>query len=323
MRGAGALPRPRGDIVSGSYGMGYVPARRWQVNGRAGVLRRYYSLTKPGVLFGNVITGVAGFFLASAHGRSFSPVLFVSATVGMTLIIASACALNNVLDQDIDKIMKRTQARAVASGAVRPVRAAVFAAVLGVLGVLVLAQWTNWLVVGIGAAGFVVYVWLYGALSKRRSKHGTLVGSISGAMPILAGYCAVSGRLDAGAVTVFLMLFFWQFPEFYSIAIYRRDEYAAAHIPVITVVDGIARSKRLILAYTVLFVLATLALTPLGYTGYVYLAVMAVVGAYFIQLGVRGLRARDSNAWARRMFHASLNVLLILSLLLSVGALLP
>lgn len=287
-------------------------------------LKRYVSLTKPGVLFGNVITGVAGFCLASAWLRRFDAGLFLAAISGMTLIIASACALNNVLDQDIDRIMARTKKRAVASGAVPARRALIFSIILGMTGVAVLALWTSWLVVAIGIAGFVVYVWLYGALAKRRSIHGTLVGSISGAAPILAGYVAASGRLDIAALLVFLALFFWQFPEFFSIAIYRREEYRAAGVPVITVKKSVTYTKYRIFAYAVLFLASALLLTLFHYTGYTYAAIMTLAGGYWVVIGFNGFKPGiDNDRWARKMFHASLNILLLYSLLIAVGPLLP
>lgn len=288
--------------------------------------RRYLSLTKPGVLFGNAVTGVAGFLLASAYQREFDLPLFVATIAGMTLIIGSACAFNNVFDRDIDSIMARTKKRAVASGSVKPLPALIFAGMLGIAGAIILALWTNWLVVAIGAAGFVTYVWLYGVLAKRRSIHGTLVGSISGATPVLAGYVAASGHIDIAAVLVFLALFFWQFPEFYSIAIYRKDEYAAADVPVATVVRGVPYAKRWIAIYAILFVLAALLLTVFGYTGYFYAACTAAMGAYWVALAARGFGAtstKASDVWARQMFHTSLNVLLIYSLLIAIGPLLP
>jgi protoheme IX farnesyltransferase len=287
------------------------------------LFKKYYSLTKPGVLYGNVITGVAGFLLAAGYFRRFDTLLFIATIAGMTLVIASACVLNNVLDQDIDRLMERTKTRAVAHGDIHARNATVFSALLGLFGFAILALLTNWLVFGIGVAGFIIYVWLYGALSKRRSIHGTLVGSISGAMPILAGYCAVSERIDAAAVLVFLMLFFWQFPEFYSIAIYRRKEYAAARVPVMSVVKGVRSTTVQLFIYTVLFVVSTLLLTPLGYTGWIYFAVMLLAGLYWLRLGWQGFKAENSDAWARRMFHASLMVLLLLSALLVIGPWLP
>lgn len=286
-------------------------------------IREYYQLTKPGVLYGNVLTGVAGFLLAAGYFRTFPFWLFGATIVGMTLVIAAACVLNNVLDQDIDRIMERTKSRGVASGKVPSLHATILSTVLLILGMAILVLGTNWWVVAIGAVGFVVYVWLYGALSKRRSVHGTLVGSISGAMPILAGYVAIADRLDTAAVLLFLMLFFWQFPEFYSIAIYRRKEYAAAHIPVMSVVRGVQHTKRQILAYTALFVVSTLLLSVLGYTGWLYFIVMAAAGIYWLKLAIDGQATKNSDAWARRMFHWSLLILLLLCAMLSVGSLLP
>ncbi|HVV26015.1 MAG TPA: heme o synthase [Candidatus Saccharimonadales bacterium] len=286
-------------------------------------LKKYYSLTKPGVLYGNVITGAAGFLLAAGHFKRFDAGLFAATIVGMTLVIASACALNNYFDRDIDSIMERTKNRAVASGAIRGRNAVLFSIILGVLGIAVLAVWVNRLVVIIGVVGFIDYVWLYAMFTKRRSVHGTLVGSISGAMPILAGYCAVNGRLDGAAALVFLALFFWQLPEFYSISIYRRKEYKAAGVPVISVVNGVDNTVKQIFIYTLLFTVAALLLTPFGYTGIVYLVLMAALSAYWLRLATQGLRAGNKAAWARRMFHFSLVILLAFSLLLAVGPLLP
>lgn len=288
--------------------------------------RQYYQLTKPGVLYGNVITGVAGFLFGCAYFHTFNLVLFVATIFGMTLIIGAACALNNVFDRDIDSVMERTKNRGVASGAVSVSGATWFACALLIAGVVLLAVLVNWLVTAIGVIGFITYVWLYGAFSKRRSIHGTVVGSISGAFPILAGYCAVSGRIDVAAVIVFLILFFWQFPEFYSIAIYRQKEYAKAKVPILSVVKGIRVTKVQIFVYTILFVISTLLLTIFGYTGWVYFAGMLGLGIWWLWLGWQAFLTKDdaaSDAWARKMFHASLIVLLAFSALLPLGPLLP
>lgn len=284
-------------------------------------IRTYYSLTKPGVLYGNALTAAAGFLLAS-RGR-VDGWLFLALVAGTTLVIASACVINNYLDQDIDRLMERTKNRALVAGKLPGWKALIFGVTLGLLGILTLSLYTNWLVVAIGLIGFIVYVLLYGALSKRLSIHGTLVGSISGATPILAGYAAVSGTIDAGAVIVFAMVFLWQMPEFYSISVYRRDEYKAAGVPVISVVRGIENTKRQILTYTIAYVITTLLLTPFGYTGITYFAVMAILGAYWIWLGIKGLSTADDNKWARQMFRFSLVSILVLCLMVSIGPLLP
>lgn len=287
-------------------------------------IKRYYSLTKPGVMYGNALTAAAGFLFASlALTGGIDGWLFLALCVGTTLVIASACALNNYLDQDIDRIMERTKKRVIASGELKASHALAFSIIIGLLGMGILIAWTNWLVVLIGLVGFITYVWLYGALSKRRSTHGTLVGSISGAMPILAGYVAVSNQFDIGALVVFIILFAWQFPEFYSIAIYRLKEYKAAKIPLLPIVHGIKRTKIEIFLYTILYVLATLSLTPLGYTGYIHLIVMAGLGGYWLLIALRGFKAEDDDKWARKMFGFSMITILGLCVMLSVGPVLP
>lgn len=284
-------------------------------------VKAYYQLVKPGVMYGNVLTAAAGFFLA-AQGR-IDWLLFIELIVGMTFVVSSACALNNYLDRDIDSKMTRTKTRPSVTGQVSPAGNVVYASALGIVGITILALYTNWLVVSVGVLGFVTYVWFYGAWSKRQSIHGTLVGSISGAMPIVGGYAAVNGHIDIGMGVVFLIMFFWQFPEFYSIAIYRRKEYAVAHLPVMPVVRGIHSSTKQIYFYTVLYVLSTLSLTPLHYTGFIYLIVMALLGGHWIWLAAQGFKAKKPEAWAHKMFHFSMVNVLVLCVMLSIGPILP
>lgn len=283
-------------------------------------VKAYYQLTKPGVLYGNVLTAVAGFLLASAGKVDWW--LFVSLLVGMTLVVASACVINNYLDIDIDSKMTRTKQRPSVTHAVPGRNIVIYSIVLGLLGFIILALWTNWLTFAVGILGWVTYVWIYGAWSKRQSIHGTLVGAISGAMPVLGGYVAVRGTIDSGAIIVFLIMFFWQFPEFYSIAIYRKDEYASAHVPVMSVVKGIRSSIIQIYIYTVLYVLSTLSLTLIGDTGFIYFIVMALFGCHWVWIAMKGLRAKNPEKWAREMFRYSMINVLVLCIMLSVGPIL-
>lgn len=284
-------------------------------------IKLYYSLTKPGVTYGNAITAVAGFLFAA--GTDIEVVRFLGLTVGITFVIASACVINNFLDQDIDALMERTKTRALVGGKLPGRSAVIFSIVLGLVGVGLLYAFTNDLTAWVAIFGWVAYVVLYGMFAKRLSIHGTLVGSISGAVPILAGYTAVTDRVDLGGIFLFVVLFLWQMPEFYSIAVYRRDEYAKAKIPVMSVVKGIKSTKVQILVYTVFFVVATLLLPAYGYAGYVYTFVMGILGIRWIWIGIDGQRTTDDNAWAKRMFKFSLVVLLVFSGLISVEALMP
>lgn len=283
--------------------------------------RAYWQLTKPGVTAGNVLTVLAGYFLAAAGIVDWR--VFVGVMIGMTLVIASACALNNYLDRDIDAKMARTKKRPSVTRQMPPSRMLLFAVVLLLLGMAVLIYETNYLVVTFAALGYVTYVWLYGAWTKRSSVHGTVVGSISGAFPIIAGYAAANPNIDYPMVIAFLILFLWQFPEFYSIAIYRRREYEAAGIPLVSIVYGVPKTVQLIAVYTALYVLATTSLTVAGATGVIYAAVMSLAGVWWLWIAVQGLRAKNVDAWARRMFRGSMYHILLVCVMLPLGPLLP
>lgn len=295
-------------------------ARATGTSWRSSVLR-YYTLTKPRVLYGNVITAAAGFLFASPAQIDWW--LFLAVCVGTTLVIGAACVLNNVLDRDIDTLMARTKKRATVTGGVGARNAVIYSIILWLLGMGTLVAWTNALVVWVGLGGFLAYVVLYGMYSKRMSIHGILVGSLSGAAPILGGYVGAANTIDAGAVITFMMMFIWQLPAFYSIAVYRQAEYARANVPVISVVRGIPNTIVQILVYTVVFVAASLLLQPLGYVGWTYTSIMGVLGLGWIAMAVQGLRAADADRWARLMFRYALIMMVAISVLLSVGPRLP
>ncbi|MDB5178615.1 MAG: Protoheme farnesyltransferase [Patescibacteria group bacterium] len=283
-------------------------------------IQRYYRLTKPGIIYGNAITAAAGFLLASRGHISAG--LLVGMLAGISLVMAGACVFNNYIDRGLDRKMARTKDRSLAKGSIPGRNALIYASVLGLLGFGLLALWTNMLTVGVALVGFVVYVVLYG-LAKRRSVHGTLVGSISGAVPPVVGYCAVTGQFDGGALLLFVILTLWQMPHFYAIAMYRLKDYTAAGLPVLPVKYGPRAAKIQILVYIVAFMAAVAALTVAGYTGYTYLAVMLVLSAMWLQRAIKGFRAKDDAVWARGLFRFSLIVLLGFSAMISIDILLP
>jgi len=248
--------------------------------------------------------------------------LFLATLAGISLIIASACVINNYTDRGIDKAMERTQGRALASGAMGARNAIIYAAVLGLAGFGLLAIQTNALTVMLGVLAVLTYTVLY-AIAKRRSVHGTVVGSVAGALPPVAGYTAVSNSFDLAAAILLLVMVFWQMPHFYAIAMYRLKDYKAAGIPVLPAVATSKTTKRYILVYIIAFILAVSALAFTGYTGYTYLVVMSILGAVWLGRGLQGFEAKDDEAWARRIFFFSLIIITIFSLLLVLNAWLP
>lgn len=237
-------------------------------------------------------------------------------------MIASACVFNNVIDRDIDAKMLRTKRRALAAGTISPKAAAVYASLLGVSGFLVLATFTNLLVVSLGLLAMFSYIVLYG-IAKRRSVHGTLVGSLAGAMPPVAGYLAASNKIDLATVILFLILVCWQMPHFYAISIYRLKDYKAAGLPVLPAKAGIRPTKLQILCYIVVFIVTASMLSIFDYTGLSYLAVIVGLGLYWFWLGTKGFKTTNNINWARGMFFFSLIVILALGVMISLGTILP
>ncbi len=266
------------------------------------------------------MTAAAGFLLASKGHVVFWTLLATLA--GTALIIASACVFNNYLDRAIDKKMDRTKKRALVTGQISVPAAITYACVLGALGFWVLAVYTNALTVAIGAVGIFSYVVLYGYF-KRASVHGTLVGSIAGSTSLVAGYCAVSGRFDLLALLLFLTMAAWQMPHFYAIGIYRLKDYKEAGLPILPAERGIGATKRQILFYILLYILAACSLTAFHYAGYVYLGVMLTVGALWLRLARKGFMAKNDDKWGKQIFGFSLLALLIFSLMISIIHYLP
>ncbi|PLS81503.1 protoheme IX farnesyltransferase, partial [Candidatus Saccharibacteria bacterium] len=217
--------------------------------------RDLYTLTKPGIIRGNALTAMGGFFLA-AQG-TFNGLLFAGMLVGLSLIVAAGCVLNNIIDRKIDAHMSRTSKRAIPNGRVSLRTAYMYALILSLVGVATLALLTNALALTISLFGLFMYVVIYG-IAKRRSLYGTHIGSISGAVPPVVGYVSISGRLDVTALLLFLIVALWQMPHFFAIAIFRAKDYAAAAIPVLPLVKGVEAARRQILAYVLLFFLSVI-----------------------------------------------------------------
>ena len=280
-------------------------------------IKSYYKLAKPGIVYGNLLTAAAGFFLAS--GTIIRPVVLLALLVGMGLVMGSACVLNNIMDRGIDKKMKRTKTRALVTGEISVVGAGVYASILGLVGFSLLALYTNWLTVTLGAAALFLYVVVYG-IAKRRTVYSTLIGTIPGAVPPVAGYVAVTNTFDGGAWLLLLALVVWQMAHFYSIAVYRRKEYQAADLPIMSVKNGVAATKQQIIFYVALFIPVVLLFTYFSYTGIVFAVGMVLISGVWLVKALHGLKQTDSEKWARGMFGFSLKVLLVFCLLLSVDA---
>lgn len=280
------------------------------------MFKDYLLLTKPGIIMGNFIAAASGFFLASRGNIDVATLGFM--LLGISLVIASGCVLNNAIDRDIDRKMSRTKNRALASGRLQVPTALVYGALLGVLGFATLILQTNWVAVFFAALGIVVYVGLYSLRYKRSSVYGTLIGSLSGACPPVIGYVAVTNQFDIGAAILLLTFCLWQIPHSYAIAIYRFDDYRAAKIPVLPIEQGIQAARRHMIAYIIGFAVAALMLTYHGYVGNLYALIMGGCSLYWLYLAKIGYQPENEQLWARKLFVFSIVIIVAFSVLISV-----
>lgn len=281
------------------------------------LVKEYYRLAKPGIVFGNTWTAVGGFLVAAQGRIDYAALCF--ALSGLMLIMASACVFNNLLDRAIDAKMTRTQGRPLVSGTILPRQALFFAIHLGLLGVLILGTCVHLLALFLACCGFCIYVFLY-TYAKRRSSLGIYVGSFAGAVPPVVGYCACYPHFDIGAILLYAMLFFWQLPHFFALAVLHMRDYAAASIPVLSVSSGMRAVQWQTLLSTVIFCLIAPLLSVFGYTGILYLTVSVVIGVGWVVLSIWGFQAKKTQSWAYAMFFYSLVAITMLSVIMGIHA---
>lgn len=280
-------------------------------------LTRYLLVTKPGIIMGNFISVAGGFFLAAQGHVDIT--LLLTTLMGLSLVVASGCAINNCIDRDIDSRMQRTCKRVTVTGEMSGKAAMAHGVLLGITGFALLAYFTNPVAVFFAAFGFVIYVGVYSLWMKRNSVYGTLVGSLSGAVPPVVGYCAVSGSFDTGAAILLLMFCLWQMPHSYAIAIFRYADYEAAGIPVLPVAQGISKAKLHIVLYILAFALVTALLTATGYAGYGFLSVACATSLWWLGMALRGWKMDVNDySWARQVFAFSIITITALSVAMAL-----
>lgn len=281
------------------------------------MFKRYLQVTKPGIIMGNLISVAGGFFLASRGEIDW--ILMLATVVGLSLVVASGCAINNYVDRDIDAKMQRTRNRVTVNGEMSGKAAFFHGVVLGVIGFALLAYFTNWVAVAFAVFGYVVYVGLYTLHFKRKSVYGTFVGSLSGAVPPVVGYCAAAGQFDAGAAILLTMFCIWQMPHSYAIAIFRYKDYEAAGIPVLPVSQGIAKAKRHIILHIAAFAIVAALLPLTGYVGIGFMVVALATSLWWLAMALRGYRPDvDLNGWARQVFFFSIITVTALSVTMAL-----
>ncbi len=276
---------------------------------------KYYYLTKPGIVFGNILTVLAGYFFASKWHINLK--VFLAVIVGSSLIIASAGVINNIIDRKIDKKMKRTSKRALVSGNISFKNALIYGIILAIIGFFILT-FSNYKVEIVGLIGYLDYLVFY-SFFKRRSVYGTLVGSVSGSIPLVAGYLAFQNKFNLVFLDLFLIMSVWQMAHFYAIAIYRQKDYSSARLPMLPLIKGISKTKLQINLYIILYLVLNIWLYFIAKTSIIYLILMVLISLIWIIKSLREFNMSDDILWAKDIFRFSLIVMISFSILLSVA----
>jgi protoheme IX farnesyltransferase len=284
------------------------------------VVRAYVALTKPRIVELLLVTTVPAMLLAQRRLPSVWLLLVVLAAGA--LAAGAANVLNCYLDRDIDQLMRRTSRRPLPAHTVAPRAALAFGLSLAVVSVALMAAFTNPLAAGLTAFAIAYYDLVYTLWLKRTTPANTVWGGVCGAMPVLIGWAAVTGGLSWPALVMFAVVFFWQPPHFWALAIRCRDDYARAGIPMLPVVASLRRVGLETVVYSWLTVVASLALWAFGMSP-LYVAVAAVVGGMLLVEAHRlyGRARRDEPVASMRLFHWSTTYLTILSVAIAVDAL--
>jgi protoheme IX farnesyltransferase len=274
------------------------------------VFKDLVALTKPGIIRLNLFAAFGGYWVASKWDLALWPLIWM--LLGSALTMASACVFNNYLDRDHDMKMERTRNRALPQNRMSPQFVLVYAIVLGIVGLAILFLLVNVLSGWLGLLGMFVYVIIYTLWLKRSSTWSTSVGGVSGAMPPVIGYCAVTNEIDAGAWILFALLFLWQPAHFWSLAIRRKEEYRAAGYPLLPVVKGVTRTKWQMLPYILLLIPTSVLMYTYDYVGIYFLILSAGIALVWFIHAVSGFRATDDEKWAKKDFMISIYYLMIM-----------
>ncbi len=281
-------------------------------------IKAYVSLTKPRIVELLLVTTVPAMMLAAGGVPRLGLVAVV--LLGGSLAAGAANALNCYIDRDIDEVMRRTSRRPLPAHTVAPRSALWFGLILAVVSVTIMAVFTNWLATLLTAGAILYYDLVYTRWLKRTTPQNTFWGGVCGALPVLIGWAAVTGSLAWPAVVLFGVVFFWQLPHFYALAITFKDDYARAGIPMLPVVATLRRVGLESVIFAWLTVLTSLAMIPLG-LGWTYAVPALLAGGLFVLEAHRmdGRIRRGEPAHPMRLFHWSTTYLTIVFVAVAVS----
>ena len=279
------------------------------------LLRSYYELCKPNVVYMMLICALVGMLLAEQYVSSYL-YLFTSLS-GIALCAASAAAINQVIDRETDASMTRTDQRPLPQGELSPTHASIFALVIGVLGAMILYFFVNTLTMILTIASLIGYAFIYTVYLKRATPQNIVIGGLAGAAPPLLGWSSITNTIDPYALLLVLIIFVWTPPHFWALAIHRKDEYAKESIPMLPVTHGVEFTKLQIVLYTIiLFIVSVLPYIVLM-SGIIYLVSALILSSIFLYYSIKLFVSKDNDI-AMKTFQFSIYYIFLIFLALLV-----
>ena len=269
----------------------------------------YVALTKPRIIELLLVTTVPTMIVAQRGMPSIW--LMAAVVVGGALAAGGANSLNMIIDRDIDSVMQRTRGRPLVTGDVSPRAALIFAVLLEVAAFVWLWLLVNLLSAALAVSATLFYVFVYSLWLKRRSERNIVIGGAAGAVPVLVGWAAVTGRLDWAPLLLFAVIFYWTPPHFWALAVRYSDDYASVGVPMLPSVRSIRTVALRIIAYTLVLWATSIAFGFVAELGAIYLATAVVTGAIFMFMAIRLLRSSTTEA-AMGLFNWSITYVVVL-----------
>jgi len=267
------------------------------------LLKSYYILCKPNVVYMMLICALVGMLLAEDSVSSVSNIII--SLLGIALCSGSAAAINQVVDRKADASMTRTDQRPLPQGELSPFHASCFAFVIGLMGALILYFFVNTLTMLLTLASLVGYAFIYTIYLKRATPQNIVIGGLAGAAPPLLGWAAISNTIEPFALLLVLIIFAWTPPHFWALAIYRKDEYAKESIPMLPVTHGVAFTKLQIVLYTIILFIVSILPYIVLMSGAIYLISAVILSSIFMYYSIR-LYLSDDDSYAMRTFNFSI-----------------
>ncbi|WP_343192502.1 heme o synthase [Buchnera aphidicola (Taiwanaphis decaspermi)] len=280
-------------------------------------MKKYFDLIKPGIVFSNIFSVISGFLFASKN--DFNIYILFFDCLGSFLIISSSCILNNIIDSEIDRKMQRTKERISALGKINYKFFVFISICLYLLSSFIFVFFVNLISFFLSSFAFFIYVIFYSIFLKKKYFFSTIFGSFSGAIPPIIGYCSVINKINLCSVIIFFIFVFWQISHFYSISMFRLEDYRNAGIPTFLLRYGIKKTRKHIIFYILCFIFCTILLKIFNYTNYFYLFMISVFNAIWLILSLLSLKKINYKNYAKYIFLSSIVIIFMFNILISIN----